>query len=120
MADPITLLNVDGIDIEIMDYDFSKKELDLDSGRNLNGKMDRNVLPHHPRTIDFTLPPKTRNEMSEVLRVLDKSTLTVKAFDIFKNKIDTIEMMHGDLNPSLYWNPDEMLYKNMKVQLVEY
>lgn len=117
---PVTLINVDGTDIEVMSYIFSKKELDLDSGRNLNGNMSRNVLPHHPRTIDVILPPLSRSEMYEILNILDKSELTVQAFDIFKNRIDTIIMMHGDLTPELYWNPDEMLYKEFKVQLVEY
>ena len=116
----VQLINVDGTDVEVMSYDFSKKEQDLDSGRNLEGKMDRNVLEHHPRTIDIVLPPLTREEMNRYLTVFDKSTLRVSAFDIFTNSIQTLEMMHGDLSPSLYWNPDEMLYNAMKIQLVEY
>lgn len=116
----VQLININGVDLAVKSYDFSKKEIDLDSGRNLEGKMERNVLAHHPRTIDIVLPPLTREDMHRYLNILDHSTLTVRAFDIFKNDISTIEMMHGDLNTSLYWNPDEMLYKDMKVQLVEY
>ena len=33
----VQLINVDGQNIEVMNYDFSKKEQDLDSGRNLQG-----------------------------------------------------------------------------------
>jgi len=103
-----------------MSYDFSKKEIDLDSGRNLKGKMERNVLAHHPRTIDIVLPPCSREQMHNYMVLFDKSKLTVKGFDIFTNKIETIICYHGDLNPSIYWNPDEMLYNSMKIQLVEY
>lgn len=103
-----------------MSYDFSKKEQDLDSGRNLKGVMERNVLSHHPRTIDIVLPPCDRTAMYNYLKIFDKSTLKIKAFDIFQNKVVSISMYHGDLNPSLYWNPDEMLYNAMKIQLVEY
>lgn len=114
------LLNIQGVDVEVMNYDFSKKELDLDSGRNLDGIMSRNILAHHPRTIDVVFPPMNRNEMHYILNLIDRPHITVRAFDIFTNNIETIDMMHGDLNPSLYWNPDDMLYNSFKVQLVEY
>lgn len=116
----VQLINVDGQNVEVMSYDFSKKEQDLDSGRNLEGIMDRNVLAHHPRTIDIVLPPLTREEMHIYLNIFDKPQLTVQAFDIFTNSTQILIMMHGDLSPSLYWNPDEMLYNAMKIQLVEY
>lgn len=116
----VQLLNVDGENIEVMSYDFSKKEQDLDSGRNLAGIMERNVLEHHPRTLDIVLPPCNREKMHQYLSKFDKSSLTVRAFDIFTNQIETVIMMHGDLNPSLYWNIDKMLYNAMKIQLVEY
>lgn len=103
-----------------MDYSFSKKEIDLDSGRNLKGVMERNVLKHHPRTIDLVLPPCDRSTMHKYMTIFDQSTLYVKAFDTLKNDVAKIKMMHGDLNTNLYWNPDEMLYNAMKIQLVEY
>ena len=116
----IQLINVDGQDIEVMNYDFSKKEIDLDSGRNLEGKMERNVLEHHPRTLDIVLPPMNKAEMNRHLRIFDKPTLIVSAYDPVEDSIQIIEMMHGDLNTSLYWNADDMLYNAMKIQLVEY
>lgn len=116
----VQLLNVDGTDVEVQSYDFSKKEIDLDSGRNLAGIMERNVLEHHPRTLDIVLPPCDRDAMHNYMVLFNKPILTIRAFDIFTNQIETIQMMHGDLNPSLYWNPDEMLYNAMKIQLVEY
>lgn len=109
----IQLLNVDGEDIEVMNYDFSKKEQDLDSGRNLAGIMERNVLEHHPRTLDIVLPSCDREKMHRYLSKFDKPRLTVRAFDIFTNQIETVTMMHGDLNPSLYWNVDDMLYLSL-------
>lgn len=120
MPEPVKLLNVDDVDVPVMDYDFSSKEQDLNSGRNLTGVMERNVLEHHPRTIDVVLPPCDRATMHYYLTIFNKPELTVRGFDIFTNQIETIICMHGDLSPSLYWNPDEMLYKAMKIQLVEY
>ena len=116
----VQLLNVDNTDVAVKSYAFSKKELDLDSGRNLNGVMERNVLAHHPRTIDIVLPPCDRTAMHNYMVLFDKPELTIKGFDIFTNQIETFYCMHGDLNPDIYWNPDEMLYKEMKIQLVEY
>ena len=81
-----------------MSYDFSKKELDLDSGRNLKGKMERNVLSHHPRTIDIVLPPCDRDTMHNYMVIFDKPKLTVKGFDIFTNQIETIICMHRRFN----------------------
>jgi len=120
MADPVQLLNVDGVDVAVKAYDFGYREQDLDSGRNLLGVMERNVLEHHPRTIDIVLPPCDRTQMHTYMTIFNHSTLTVRGFDINTNQIETIICMHGDLLPSLYWNPDEMLYNEMKIQLVEY
>ena len=116
----IQLINIDGQDIAVMNYDFSKKEQDLDSGRNLEGVMERNVLEHHPRTLDIVLPPLSRADMHRYLKILDKPVLNVRAYDVFEDAVLNIVMMHGDLNPSLYWNADDMLYNAMKIQLVEY
>lgn len=116
----VQLINIDGQDIEVMSYDFDKKEIDLDSGRNLDGKMERNVLEHHPRTLDIVLPPLNRADMHRYLKIFDKPELNVSAYDVFEDAVVNIVMMHGDLKTSLYWNPDEMLYNAMKIQLVEY
>jgi hypothetical protein len=111
------------------DYEFDKMELDLDSGRNLNGKMDRNILSHHPRKIIASFPPMDGEEMQSLLNLLDHSTLYVKAFDPFKNAMQTspMEMMHGDLKPKLYWKVEningteiEVMYQKLQVELVEY
>lgn len=116
----VQLLNVDGANVEVQSYDFGYREQDLDSGVNLAGYMERNVLEHHRRTIDIVLPPCDRTQMHQYMTIFNKSTLTVNAFDINTNQIETIICMHGDLLPSIYWNPDEMLYNAMKIQLVEY
>lgn len=115
--------------IETTDYELDKMELDLDSGRNLNGVMERNILSHHPRKIIATLPPKNGADMKSLLTLLDHSTLYVKAFDPFLNAMQTspMKMYHGDLKPQLYWKVEningtaiEVLYQKLKIELVEY
>ena len=116
-------------ELETADYEFDKMELDLDSGRNLNGKMERNILAHHPRKLIVSFPPMDGYEMQEILTLLDHSTLYVKAFDPFINAMQTtpMEMMHGDLKPKLYWKVEningteiEVQYQKLQVELVEY
>ena len=111
------------------DYEFDKMELDLDSGRNLNGVMERNILSHHPRKLIVSFPPMDGEEMKSLLNLLDHSTLYVKAFDPFQNAMQTspMKMMHGDLKPKLYWKVEnvngtqiEVMYQKLQVELVEY
>jgi len=110
-------------------YEFNKMELDLDSGRNLNGKMERNILAHHPRKLIVSFPPMDGASMQSLLTLLDHSTLYVKAFDPFKNAMQTspMKMYHGDLKPKLYWKVEnfegteiKVLYQTLQVELVEY
>ena len=102
-------------------YVFSKKELDLDSGRNLNGVMQRNVLDHHPHTLSLKFPPMDEDQMATLLNLLDHPTLSVTAYDPFKKSQQTYSMMHGDLNPSIdIFVTDRILYNEFSVELVEY
>lgn len=111
------------------DYEFDKMELDLDSGRNLNGVMERNILSHHPRKLIISFPPMDGADMQSLLTLLDHSILYVKAFDPFKNAMQTepMKMYHGDLKPKLYWKVEnlngtniEVMYQTLQVELVEY
>lgn len=110
-------------------YAFSKKELDLDSGRGLDGIMQRNVLPHHPRTLDLTFSGLNGRQMSRLLNIVDKSSMQVRAFDPWSNAVQTISMKlyHGDLNPKITmfdWdyelNQVTPIYEPITIQLVEY
>lgn len=102
-------------------YNFSKKEMDLDSGRSLDGVMQRNVLPHHPHTLTLKFPPMGKNEMTNLLQMLDHSMLSVTAFDPFIGDMATYPMYHGDLNPAInIYVEDRILYDEFQVELVEY
>lgn len=110
-------------------YAFSKKEQDLDSGVNLEGYMERNVLEHHRRTLTLKFPSMNGTQMMKLLNILDKPTLHVKAFDPWINGLQEKEMeiMHGDLSPTLYgfdWDYEnecvQAVYEEFTVQLVEY
>lgn len=121
------ILIINGTDLsdKVMSYKFSKKELDLDSGRNLEGVMERNILPHHARTLDIVFPPCDGSTMSNILAVLDNPNLIVTAFDpVAGGEQSNIHMYHGDLNPEILIatanNPNDWLWNTLTVQLVEY
>lgn len=110
-------------------YSFSKKELDLDSGRGLDGVMQRNVLEHHARTLDLTFNYLNGRQMSRLLNIIDKSSMQVQAFDPWTNSMQTVsmEVYHGDLNPKIHmfdWDEDLQqvtpIYEPITIQLVEY
>lgn len=120
-------ITISGKELECTSYVFAKMELDLDSGRNLNGVMERNVLAHHPRKLTVKFPPMNSAEMVSLLAIIDKSTLSVTAFNPFTGLNETMTMYHGDLIPEIYWNginpktnTQEILYKEFQVELVEY
>lgn len=108
-------------------FKFSKKELDYDSGRNILGVMERNVLDHHARTLDLTFTNVNALQMATLLNILDHPTLTVECFDPYTGGMTSATMYHGDLNPEVdrvTWdynrNVPIVIYKDFTVQLVEY
>ncbi len=110
-------------------YNFSKKELDLDSGRGLDGIMQRNVLDHHARTLDLIFSGLNGRQMSRLLNIVDKPSMQVRAFDPWTNSMQTasMEVYHGDLNPKITmfdWdyetNQVTPIYEPITIQLVEY
>lgn len=120
------LINIDGTDLEVMDYHWSLDDQDLDSGRNLSGYMERELLDHSVNTLDIIFPPLNDVEMSNTLQLLHKETLICRFLSPYSNTIEEHKMMHGNLTTDLYWNiiniegQEEILYKSFKVQLVEY
>lgn len=120
-------LTINSTSVDCASYRFAKMEIDLDSGRNLNGVMERTVLAHHPRKLYITFPPMDETAMYNLLALLDNSTLSVTAYNPFTKTTETMSMMHGDLDPEIYWdgtnpatNTKEILYKEFPVELVEY
>lgn len=128
MAVTNNILNIGGTELAVASYEFNKMELDIDSGRNLNGVLERNILSHHPRKIMVTFPPMSQSDMENLLSILDNSTLTVSAYNPFTGAIESnIKMYHGDLKPKIYWKVEnlagdavEVLYYELQVELVEY
>lgn len=121
----MAILRINNTDVECASYRFGKMELDLDSGRNLNGVMERTVLAHHPRKLFITFPPMYEDEMYTLLNLLDNSTISVTAYNPFTKTMATMNMMHGDIIPEVYWaeitnNSQEVFYKELSVELVEY
>lgn len=120
------LLNIDGTDVEVMDYQWMLADQDLDSGRNLAGIMERNLLEHSVNKLTLIFPPQNGDERAATLQLLHKKELNCKFLSPYSNTVETHTMMHGDLKSALYWNvvnqdgKDEILYKEFQVELVEY
>lgn len=111
-------------------FGFGRYEQDLDSGRDMDGVMQRTVLSHHPRKIFLNMPYGMNiKEMKRFLSLIDQSTLYIKAFNPFAGEIQTtqMKMMHGDLVPEVdYWYFDyetqkiDCNYNAISVEIVEY
>lgn len=122
----VQLLNVNGNNLEVMSYLWSKKEQDVDSGINLKGYLERDILEHHRHTLKVTFPPQNQAQRQNLLNILDDPYLTVKFFSPKSGQIETHTMYHGDLDSDIYWNVDsingdnEIVYNSFSVDLVEY
>lgn len=120
------VLNIDGVDLEVMDYQWLLADQDLDSGRNLAGYMERNLLDHSVNKLTIIFPPQDGEERKNVLQLLHKKELSCKFLSPYTNSLETHTMMHGDLKSALYWNvinqngQEEILYNSFQVELVEY
>lgn len=119
------ILNIDGTDVEVMDYSWTLADQDLDSGRNLAGYMERNLLPHSVNTLTLIFPPQEGPERAATLQLLHKRNLVCTFLSPFSNTMETHTMMHGDLESTIYWNVDDelgsqILYNSFEVKLVEY
>lgn len=134
LLEEFQLVYIDGVPLDdpkpAAPYGFGYYEQDLDSGRDMDGVMDRNVLDHHPRKLFLNFPyGMSIAQMSKLLNMIDKSTLTVKAFDpkLGSMQTTTMQVMHGDLVPEVdyfYFNYEtqkvDAYYNAFSVELVEY
>lgn len=121
------VLNIDGTDVEVMDYLWSLADIDLDSGRNLSGYMERDLLDHSVNTLTIVFPPQNQTLRQQTLQLLHKEHLNCKFLSPYTNSLETHDMMHGDLESKLYWNikdvrtnEDIIEYEAFQVKLVEY
>lgn len=111
-------------------YGLGKYEQDLDSGRDMDGIVIRNVLDHHPHKIFLNMPyGMNRKQMARFLHLVDQSTLYVNSWNPWKADMDTtvMKMMHGDLVPEVdffYYDYDKQdidcKYNAISVEIVEY
>ena len=122
----VDLLKINGVVLDnpspAPPFILSKKEMDLDSGRNLKGIMQRTVLEHHPRTLTLKFPAGMNEiQMKNLLEVLDKPELDVECFDPFTADKTVAKMYHGDLTPSIQiYIEGRIQYDEFSVELVEY
>lgn len=121
----MAILNIDGTDVEVMDYQWLIADQDLDSGRNLAGYMERNVLDHSANVLTIVFPPQYASQRRALLRLLHKKQLSCTFLSPLSNTMETHIMYHNDLESALYWNPNdsignEVLYNAFQVKLIEY
>ena len=121
----MALLNIEGEDVEVMKYVWTIADQDLDSGRNLAGYLERNILEHSVNTLNITIPPQNATQRAHTLQLLHRNYLTIQFLSPYTNTIETHTFYHGDLESELYWNVSdaigtETLYNAMQVKLVEY
>lgn len=120
------ILYIDDYPEEVMDYTWSRKEIDIDSGRNLYGVMERDIAEHHPITIKATFPPQNLADRSATLTRLNNPYMRVRCLDADIGGLAEHICMHGDLDSSIYWSVDdendnpEVMYKAFTVDIVEY
>lgn len=118
-------LSIDGTDVEVKDYQWELDDQDLNSGRNLAGYMERNLLAHSVNKLTLIFPPQNAEDRAKTLQMLHKEHLSVNFLSPYSNSYETHNMMHGNLPSSLYWNVQddlgtEILYQEFQVELVEY
>lgn len=120
------LLKINGTELEVMDYLWSVKEIDIDSGRNLKGVMERDIAEHHPITLKVTFPPQNQTERQRVLNLINHPYLETTCFSPLSGTMETHTLMHGDLDSQIYWSvesingDDGIMYQSFSVDLVEY
>lgn len=119
------LLNIDGTDLEVSGYLWKLADQDLDSGRNLAGYMERNLLDHRINTLTITIPSQIASERQATINLLDKYSMQITFLSPKTNTMETHTMMHGDIESEIYWNVEddlgsEIRYNSFQVQLVEY
>lgn len=118
-------LEIDGAEVGVMDYQWLLADQDLDSGRNLAGYMERNLLDHSVNKLTVIFPPQNGADRAALLQLLHKEVLSCYFLSPYSNTYETHVMMHGDLSSALYWNVEdslgtEILYQQFQVELVEY
>lgn len=121
----MAILNIDGTDVEVMGYLWMIADQDVDSGRNLAGYMERNVLDHSANVLTITFPPQDAIQRNRLLQLLHKNQLTCTFLSPLSNQMETHIMYHNDLESDLYWNVsdiigNEILYNSFQVKLIEY
>ena len=103
---------------------------DLDSGRNANGALERNVLDHMPSTISFQTKPMWNEELDEMMSFIRSH------YSVEKEKKVVLEYFCPDINgykTGEFYVPDieypinmvdlennRILYNGFSLEFIEY
>lgn len=94
-------------------YQYNKLWAD-DSGRNLAGKQTGTLIGIFPKLV-LEFRKLTREELETIIPILDSSKQTIKYYDPFKRRINTMETYTGDYeisNKGIVETSNNRIYKN--------
>lgn len=101
----------------------TRYDLDKDSYRSASGLLIRNKVAEKMK-FELTFPPMHKDELQDILDLLDKDVLAVQYEDIISGTLVTGNFYRGDMSVEPIWIKSEdntdVLYAQFKISLIEY
>lgn len=111
-------------------YNISPEQpLDLDSGRTLDGVLERTVLEHAPSKIEFETPSITNSDLAELSNILKNAyisdrerNLTVKYYNPADDDYLTGEFYVPTINYPINFirTNNQIVYNPIRIAFIEY
>lgn len=127
------LLKAGNVDIskyvEVTTYKVTPyQRADLDSYRNGQNKLVREVAEHTTTKIEFNTVPMDSHDMTEFLQILEQAytvpierKLQIVYFDVVTGQYPMADVYMPDYTPQASsWNGKKLMYAGMRVAFIEY
>lgn len=106
-------------------YTYSRNVQDLDSYRDADGLLHRNVLPHVPRKVEFDTVYLTRNQLRSFLDNIKRNLLDATTTDVtltyYDEWTDSYKTGHFYLPGTLEFTPfNKNIYEPCRIAFIEY
>ena len=98
------------------------RQMDLDSYRDANGNLKRNILPHTATTLEFTTPYLHLSDKQGLQSILPSRTkLTVTYWNDETNAYTTGDFYIPDVTYEVYSKTsNNIIYKPINFQFIQY